>query len=143
MVNYAFLSAFPPTESAVAAYCVALISHLDDPAAGEHCGVVPVVDGSQPRSTQDRAVRLVPCEPFGALRAANALNRFAIGDRDKLKFNADGSLDIFIQHDRPDTESNWLPAPKSGQLGLTLRLYAPKADAINCVWNPPAIKRVN
>lgn len=78
MVNYAFLSAFPPTESAVAAYCAALISHLDDPAAGEHCGVVPVVDGSQPRSTQDRAVRLVPGEPFGALRAANALNRFDI-----------------------------------------------------------------
>lgn len=54
------------------------MSHLDDPAAGEHCGVVPVVDGPQPRPTQDRAVRLVPGEQFGAQRAANALNRFDI-----------------------------------------------------------------
>lgn len=78
MVNYAFLSAFPPTESAVAAYCAALISHLEAPAAGERCGVVPVVDAPQPRSAQDRAVRLITGQPVGALRAANALNRFDI-----------------------------------------------------------------
>lgn len=78
MVNYAFLSAFPPTESGVAAFCAALMTHLDDPAAGEHCGVVPVVDGPYPRAPQDRAVRLVNGNPYGALRVAKALNRFDI-----------------------------------------------------------------
>jgi hypothetical protein len=75
---------------------------------------------------------------------ANPINRFAIGDRDALQFNADGSLDLYIQNENPgpDKESNWLPAPKSGELGLTLRLYAPKRQVADGLWNPPGIQRL-
>ena len=61
-----------------------------------------------------------------------------------MKFNADGSLDIYIQHQSPgaDKESNWLPSPPSGKLGLTMRLYAPQAPALDGRWNPPAIEKV-
>lgn len=75
---------------------------------------------------------------------ANALNRCAIGDRDALTFNADGSLDVYLQHASPGagTESNWLPAP-AGEFNLTMRLYAPKGQVTDGRWNPPAIKKVS
>jgi hypothetical protein len=78
-------------------------------------------------------------------QVANPINRFAIGDRDPLSFNGDGSLDLFIQNEHPgsNNESNWLPASKSGHLGLTLRLYAPRPQVANGIWNPPAIRRLN
>jgi hypothetical protein len=73
---------------------------------------------------------------------ANPLDRFAIGNRDALKFNADGSLDIYIQHKSPgkEKESNWLPAPKSGVMSPTMRLYAPEAQVLDGRWNPPPIR---
>ena len=74
----------------------------------------------------------------------NVLKRFAIGDRDALKFNKDGSLTIYMQHTSPgkDKESNWLPSPAKGNLGITMRLYAPKASALNGEWKPPYIQEV-
>jgi hypothetical protein len=72
----------------------------------------------------------------------NDLKRNAIGDRDALRYNLDGSLDIYFQHDSPgkEMESNWLPAP-TGDFNLTMRLYAPKAEVIDGRWVPPSIKR--
>ncbi len=97
--------------------------------------------------------KLPPVEAFWSItmydadgfQVANPINRFAIGDRDKLKFNSDGSLDIYIQHERPGAEkdANWLPAPSSGILGITMRLYAPKAPAIYGRWTPPAVQCTN
>ena len=73
----------------------------------------------------------------------NPLNRFALGDRDALRYNRDGSLDLYIQHDDPgaDKQSNWLPAPARGKLGLTLRLYAPKEEVLDGSWAPPPVQK--
>jgi hypothetical protein len=77
------------------------------------------------------------------LLVANPVNRFAIGDRDKLKYNKDGSLDIYIQNERPgkEKESNWLPSAKEG-FSLTMRLYHPKEEFLNGTWKIPPIKVV-
>lgn len=74
----------------------------------------------------------------------NAINRFAIGDRDPLKFNPDGSLDLYIQRDSPGDarKPNWLPSPKNGQFTMNLRLYWPKPEALDGSWTPPPVKRV-
>jgi hypothetical protein len=78
------------------------------------------------------------------LLVANPIKRYAIGDRDKLKYNKDGSLDIFIQHESPgkDIESNWLPSGKEG-FSLTMRLYWPKEEFVNGSWKLPAVKVIN
>jgi hypothetical protein len=72
----------------------------------------------------------------------NSLNRFAVSSWMPFKHNPDGSLDLYFQNASPgaDKESNWLPAPK-GPFNLTMRLYAPKSDALTGKWNPPAVMR--
>lgn len=77
-------------------------------------------------------------------QVANALNRFAVSSWMPFKYNADGSLDLYFQNESPgaDKEANWLPAPK-GPFNLTMRLYAPKSDALTGKWNPPSITRVS
>jgi hypothetical protein len=79
------------------------------------------------------------------LLAANPLNRYAIGDRDHLRVNSDGSMDIYIQRTSPgrDKESNWLPTPASGSFTLNLRLYWPSAKARNGTWSPPPVQPVS
>ncbi|PJD94922.1 MAG: hypothetical protein CK425_10215 [Parachlamydia sp.] len=73
----------------------------------------------------------------------NPLNRYTLSPRNDLKYNADGSLDLYIQNESPgkDKESNWLPAPKD-QFILMFRFYWPKEELINGTWQPPAIEKV-
>ncbi len=74
----------------------------------------------------------------------NPISRYALGDRDPLIYNKDGSLDIYIQHTSPskDKEVNWLPAP-AGNFNLCIRLYWPERQVLNGQWNPPPVKKIS
>lgn len=110
-------------------------------------------DGNPPDGGNDYVVhfepdQLPPVDAFWSVtmydgdgyQVANELNRFALGDRDSLQYNEDGSLDLFLQHVNPgpERESNWLPAPL-GPIGVTMRLYAPKDAVLTGAWQPPAV----
>ena len=75
-------------------------------------------------------------------QVANSLNRFAVSSWMPFKMNPDGSLDLYFQNASPgaDKEANWLPAPK-GPFNLTMRLYAPRTEALVGKWNPPPVVR--
>ncbi|MGE3873756.1 MAG: DUF1214 domain-containing protein, partial [Parvibaculaceae bacterium] len=74
----------------------------------------------------------------------NPLNRYSISARQDLKRNADGSVDLYIQHESPgaDKESNWLPAP-AGKFILMLRMYWPSESnpsILDDSWTIPPVK---
>lgn len=72
---------------------------------------------------------------------ANPINRYAVRGEQMHK-NPDGSLDVYIQRENPgpERESNWLPAPESGEFNLLMRLYWPDSKIIDGTWNPPGVK---
>ena len=108
-------------------------------------------DGSHKYQIHFDADQIPPANAFWSFtmydedgfQCANELNRFAIGDRDALQFNADGSLDLYFQHENPGKEkvANWLPAP-AGRWNLCMRLYAPKMQVLDGRWTPPPVKKV-
>lgn len=75
----------------------------------------------------------------------NPIGRYAIGDRDALKYNVDGSLDLYLQRETPgdQLESNWLPTPAHGKFSLNLRLYWPEVRVLDGAWFPPPVVKVS
>jgi hypothetical protein len=71
----------------------------------------------------------------------NPIGRSSFDDRSNLAMNADGSLDIYLQHGAPTgLEQNWLPSP-AGTFKLMLRAYLPGAAILIGAYRvPPVVK---
>jgi hypothetical protein len=114
-------------------------------------------DGNKPDCRRNRyqmtfpAGQLPPVNAFWSvtmydagsqLLVENPINRYLINSPmlAAMKKNEDGSLTINIQKDSPgkDKESNWLPAT-DGPIYVVMRLYWPKAEALDGAWKPPPV----
>jgi len=75
--------------------------------------------------------------------ADNPINRYNLAGWMPLKYNKDGSLDLYIQRESPgkDKQANWLPAAQ-GDFSVTNRMYWPKAEVVDGTWRAPGIVKV-
>jgi hypothetical protein len=87
----------------------------------------------------------------------NLAHVYSIGSQEPIQFNADGSLDLFLQSTAPASgTSNWLPAPAPsyvdtlpdgtlgtpGSFNVVMRLYGPRTtdpSIFDGTWQPPSI----
>jgi hypothetical protein len=132
--------------ASIATYPVALFDDTKAPLTGSKRYVLHIPKSSLP----------IPAKAFWSLTmydtnsffVPNPLNRYELNNRSHLHTNPDGSIDIYIQHDKPSNPaqvSNWLPAPASG-LGFRLvwRLYDLDHAVFGVLngsgWQPPRVQ---
>lgn len=112
------------------------------------------LDGANQYRLRFAAEQLPPVNAFwsltlyelpSSLLSANTIDRYLLNSPmlPQFKRDADGGLTLLIQHESPgvDKEANWLPAPK-GSFFLVLRLYWPKAEALDGKWTAPPLTLV-
>jgi hypothetical protein len=93
--------------------------------------------------------RLPPARYFWSLTVynpstnlvANSINRYSLGSTSTgLRFNADGSLDIYLRSVAPaGHESNWIPTPATGEWEVIMRMYGPRKSALDDTYSYPPI----
>src|SRR5258706_12081778 len=122
-----------------AIYPLNLADESGKPLDGANKYTITFEKGAAPPVNAFWSITLYDQEGF---QVGNILNRFAVSSWMPFKYNADGSLDLYFQNESPgkDLEANWLPAPKA-PFNLTMRLYAPKSEALTGKWNPPPVTR--
>jgi DNA sulfur modification protein DndE len=137
MVAFLGLGANIPED---AIYPTSALDSAGNPYSGTNKYVIHFAKGQTPPVNAFWSLTMYSAEGYFI---ANPINRYAIGDRNPLKYNADGSLDIYFQNASPgkDKENNWLPAP-TGPFNLCLRLYWPKQEVVTGKWTPPPVKKM-
>lgn len=123
-----------------AVYPLAFVDGEGKPLSGANKYVLRFEKGKLPPANAFWSITMYDENGF---QVPNPINRFAIGSHDKLTFNADGSLEIYVQTESPGDgkESNWLPAPQ-GHFQPTMRIYSPRQEVLTLNWSPPPFEKV-
>jgi len=127
-----------------AIYALSLLDRTGKPLTGARNYTVHIADRGLP-----------PVQGFWSLTAytsqgfliPNSISRYVINDRSILNYNADGSVDLYLQSTSPSDQRNWLPTPEGAPFELIWRLYATQPSQIPGIldgtgWQPPAVKYV-
>ncbi len=70
----------------------------------------------------------------------NPLDRYGISDRTEgLRFDEDGALEICVQEDAPNGDTNWLPSP-GGPFQLVFRTYQPREAILAGSYKLPPLE---
>lgn len=88
---------------------------------------------------------ITPYSLPGLYMSENPIQRYAIGDRTKgFKYNADGSLDVYVQNESPgkEKEANWLPVSKN-KFTVCARVYVPEQALLDGQYKFPVFQRLD
>src|SRR5206468_731827 len=93
-----------------AIYLPSLGDDTGNPLHGGSAYILRFDNGATPPVDAFWSVTLYDGDGF---QVANRLNRFAVSSWMPLRYNPDGSLDLYVQGASPgaEKEANWLPAP--------------------------------
>lgn len=145
VVTQVGLGALQPEQSI---YPLALLDRTGQPLTGAKKYAVHVPAGGFPPITDTGFWSLTLYDNDGFI-IPNEIDRYAINDRTDLHYNADGSVDLYLQAERPTDPAqaqNWLPTP-TGAYRVIWRTYGTDRSEIPGIldgtgWKAPAIMPV-
>ncbi|WP_158800476.1 DUF1254 domain-containing protein [Pedobacter sp. L105] len=139
LVAYKGLGALTPEEATYVGYVKDADKNLLD---GKNAYVIHFDKGKLPPAKAFWSLTMYDSDRY---LVDNPIKRYAIGDRNPLIFNTDGSLDIYLQHENPgaEKENNWLPAP-ADNFNVILRIYVPEETYLKDknTWLSPPVKKI-
>jgi hypothetical protein len=110
------------------------------PLDGTHRYLLHIAKDALPPATARWSLTALETDPFrDGLLGSDGM----IGQAD-LRYNADHSLDIYLQHDPPPhgRRTNWLRIP-SAPFNLVAHLRGPKPTVGEGEWRVPSVKRLD
>ena len=123
-------------------FAIAVMDHTRAPLVGSSSYVLRM--RTPPPANEGWSLTVYTTQGF---LVPNPIDRYQLNQASTVTKNADGSVDILLQADRPADPGkarNWLPTPATGGFEVIWRLLAPKPAAIGGIldgtgWEPPAI----
>lgn len=139
-IAYSGLGALPPEEAIYYSYYND--SHKE-PLDGQNNYIIHFDKGQLPPAQEFWSYTIYGKDRY---LTANAIKRYAIGNRNKLNFNKDGSLTIYLSHKAPEKNkiNNWLPIPDK-VFNIVARIYVPTPEFLKnrSIWENPLPQKID